>query len=184
MQIRAHGRGRPVAAQHRTLEGSGQAGIDPVSGEEQPRNCRRRRRAGRLARREGKGRPPFTYDDGSPDRAEIAAAVARFGNRVTLVEQANLGAAAARNRGMTATSAEFIALLDADDEWFPAFLEEQLAALTAHPHVDLIYCDGLITGQTGLAGQRLKNWNGKFYYTLKYSLTVAILGLIVASALR
>jgi len=102
-------------------------------------------------------RPPdeiIVVDDGSPDRAEIAAAVARFGNRVTLVEQANLGAAAARNRGMTATNAEFIALLDADDEWFPAFLEEQLAALTAHPHVDLIYCDGLITGQTGLAGQR------------------------------
>src|SRR6186713_2221545 len=77
-------------------------------------------------------RPPdevIVVDDGSPDRAEIAAAVARFGNRVTLVEQANLGAAAARNRGMTATNAEFIALLDADDEWFPAFLEEQLAAL-------------------------------------------------------
>jgi beta-hydroxylase len=35
-----------------------------------------------------------------------------------------------------------------------------------------------------LAGQRVKNWNRKFYYTLKYSLTLAILGLIVASALR
>ena len=32
--------------------------------------------------------------------------------------------------------------------------------------------------------QRVKKWNRKVYYTLKYSLTIAILGLIVASALR
>jgi beta-hydroxylase len=35
-----------------------------------------------------------------------------------------------------------------------------------------------------LAGQRVKKWNRKVYYTLKYSLTLAVLGLIVASALR
>jgi len=96
----------------------------------------------------------IVVNDGSPNRAEVVATVASFGDRVTLVEQPNLGAAAARNRGMAATDAEFVALLDADDEWFPTFLEEQLAALTSQPHVDLIYCDGLITGRTGLAGQR------------------------------
>ena len=35
-----------------------------------------------------------------------------------------------------------------------------------------------------LAGQRVKEWNRKVYYALKYSLTFAFLGLIVASALR
>jgi beta-hydroxylase len=35
-----------------------------------------------------------------------------------------------------------------------------------------------------LAGQRIKQWNRKVYYALKYSLTFAVLGLIVASALR
>jgi beta-hydroxylase len=33
-------------------------------------------------------------------------------------------------------------------------------------------------------GQRVKKWNRKVYYALKYSLTAVILGLIVASALR
>ena len=35
-----------------------------------------------------------------------------------------------------------------------------------------------------LAGRRVKQWNRKVYYTLKYSLTLAVLGLIVVSALR
>jgi beta-hydroxylase len=35
-----------------------------------------------------------------------------------------------------------------------------------------------------LAGRRVKEWNRNVYYTLKYSLTAVVLGLIVASALR
>jgi beta-hydroxylase len=34
------------------------------------------------------------------------------------------------------------------------------------------------------AGRRVKQWNRKVYYALKYSLTAVILGLIVASAWR
>jgi beta-hydroxylase len=35
-----------------------------------------------------------------------------------------------------------------------------------------------------LASRRVKEWNRKVYYALKYSLTAVVLGLIVASALR
>jgi beta-hydroxylase len=35
-----------------------------------------------------------------------------------------------------------------------------------------------------LASRRVKDWNRKVYYALKYSLTAVVLGLIVASALR
>jgi beta-hydroxylase len=35
-----------------------------------------------------------------------------------------------------------------------------------------------------LASRRVKEWNRKVYYTLKYSLTALILSLIVVSALR
>jgi len=35
-----------------------------------------------------------------------------------------------------------------------------------------------------LASRRVKQWNRKVYYALKYSLTIAVVGLIVASAFR
>ena len=54
----------------------------------------------------------IVVDDGSPDRAEVARAIEPFGDRITVIRQPNLGAAAARNRGLRATTAEFVALLD------------------------------------------------------------------------
>jgi beta-hydroxylase len=33
-------------------------------------------------------------------------------------------------------------------------------------------------------GRRIKEWNRKVYYALKYTLTLAVFGLLVASALR
>ena len=35
-----------------------------------------------------------------------------------------------------------------------------------------------------LASRKLKEWNRSVYYTLKYTLTVAVVGLIVVSAFR
>ena len=95
----------------------------------------------------------IVVDDGSPDRAHIEGTVRPYGARVTLIQQPNLGAAAARNRGIAATDAEFVALLDADDVWLPDFLREQMAMFAADPTLDLTYSDGLITGETLLAGQ-------------------------------
>jgi beta-hydroxylase len=34
-----------------------------------------------------------------------------------------------------------------------------------------------------LAGRRIKQWNRKVYYALKYTLTLAVLGFMIASAL-
>ncbi len=38
--------------------------------------------------------------------------------------------------------------------------------------------------QIHLYGRRVKQWNRKVYYALKYTLTIAVLGLIIASALK
>ncbi len=81
----------------------------------------------------------LVVDDGSPD--DLAAALAPYGKRVTLVRQPNGGAASARNLGIERARGDFIAFLDADDYWEPEKLEWQLAVFERHPEL------GLVAGQ-------------------------------------
>lgn len=69
-------------------------------------------------------------DDGSTDgSANIAQSFAD--ERIRVFKQKNAGVAAARNRGIDTANGEFIALLDADDEWKHDFLSTQFN-LTQH----------------------------------------------------
>jgi len=65
-------------------------------------------------------------DDGSTDDTE--SVVRRFAPRVAYRRQDNTGARAARNAGIDATTAPWVAFLDADDWWEPDALERLLAA--------------------------------------------------------
>lgn len=75
-------------------------------------------------------------DDGSEDATFAAAQawsdrLAVRGIALVVLRQPNLGAGAARNRCLEAATGEFVAFLDADDEWLPTKLERSLAQLTA-----------------------------------------------------
>jgi glycosyltransferase involved in cell wall biosynthesis len=83
-------------------------------------------------------REVIIIDDGSTDDA--AAALTRFGDRVRVVRQENLGVAAARNRGAWETAGDLIAFLDADDEWLPEKLERQVALFEGEPSLGLVHC--------------------------------------------
>ena len=66
-------------------------------------------------------------DDGSD---EALAWVAYRDPRIRLLRQSNAGVAAARNRGIEATTGQLVAFCDHDDEWLPAKLERQVAAFS------------------------------------------------------
>lgn len=82
-------------------------------------------------------------DDGSTD--DIATVVEGYGSVVKLIRQANAGASVARNTGINATTSEWIAFLDSDDEWLPEKLELQIELLERNPRLvwttaNFIYC--------------------------------------------
>jgi hypothetical protein len=67
----------------------------------------------------------IVVNDGSTD--EGAQIVAAYDDpRIRLLSQENLGPGAARNRGIAEARGEFVAFLDADDEWLPEYLTEAL----------------------------------------------------------
>jgi O-antigen/teichoic acid export membrane protein/GT2 family glycosyltransferase len=95
----------------------------------------------------------IVVNDGSPDAVQLEQALAPYRERVVYVEQPNAGPSAARNVAIGRARGEFLAFLDADDYWEPQFLAQQLAFLEQNPEVDLVYCDGLLVGDSTLAGR-------------------------------
>lgn len=75
-------------------------------------------------------------DDGSSD--DTPAVIAALGDRVVPVRRPNGGPAAARNTGLALATGEFVAFLDADDEWPAGKLEHQVAVLEADSALDVV----------------------------------------------
>lgn len=80
-------------------------------------------------------------DDGSSDATcEVMESYLRRPdtNHVQYIRQANSGPSAARNRGVAATSAQWIAFLDADDWYYAGRLAAHAHLITANPDLDFV----------------------------------------------
>jgi glycosyltransferase involved in cell wall biosynthesis len=76
---------------------------------------------------------PIIVDDGSTD--DLDRALAPFGGRVLCIRHPrNKGAAAARNSGIAAATADHVAFLDSDDVWLPGKITAQIAFMEQHRH--------------------------------------------------
>jgi glycosyltransferase involved in cell wall biosynthesis len=79
-------------------------------------------------------------DDGSTDNtAEIATRYSQKDSRIKLLSQKNQGAAIARNTGMLIAKGEYIAFLDADDQWLPNKLAVHLEHFNRCPNLGISF---------------------------------------------
>lgn len=74
----------------------------------------------------------IVVDDGSTD-GSFERAQAHRDSRFRVLRQANAGPGAARNRGLGGARGEYVAFLDADDEWRADFLSAAIARLDGAP---------------------------------------------------
>jgi teichuronic acid biosynthesis glycosyltransferase TuaG len=91
----------------------------------------------------------IVVDDSSTD--DSPSVVRGFGSAVRYLHQENAGPAAARNRGIAAANGEYIAFLDADDEWLPNKVETQVNLLEeSGADLGLVHSESLniVEGQT------------------------------------
>jgi glycosyltransferase involved in cell wall biosynthesis len=87
-------------------------------------------------------------NDGSTDGSEKV--VEQYSDpRIRLVNQANAGASVARNRGIAETRADFIAFLDADDEWLPVHLETISRLSRSYPDCGLYATGSMVHRSDG-----------------------------------
>jgi len=77
-------------------------------------------------------------NDGSADGT--AGVIARYGDRVRVLTQANSGVSVARNRGVAMSTGQLLCFLDADDHLDARKFAMQAAALEADPQLDLCDC--------------------------------------------
>ncbi len=81
----------------------------------------------------------IVVNDGSTDNtAEILSS---FADRVTVLSQANAGAAAARNAGFAVSHGEYVFFCDADVQPKPYIISRLVQTLSAHPEAAYCYCN-------------------------------------------
>ncbi|HTH95821.1 MAG TPA: glycosyltransferase family A protein [Stellaceae bacterium] len=104
-------------------------------------------------------------DDGSSDGTLDLLRAQPYAGRLKLVQRQNGGGPAARNSGIEAASADWIAFLDSDDAWAPDKLRLQLDRLKfMGPEYGACYCGSVERLETGeVQGKSRVSAEGSIY---------------------
>jgi glycosyltransferase involved in cell wall biosynthesis len=94
----------------------------------------------------------IVVDDGSSDGSEE---LARSFPGVRCLRQESAGQASALNAGVTASTGDFLAFLDADDRWLPDKLQLQLAAFSSEPELEIVFGHARQFFEPGVTSTRL-----------------------------
>jgi glycosyltransferase involved in cell wall biosynthesis len=81
----------------------------------------------------------IVVDDGSTDDTKVR--LAEWLDRIRYIHQLNGGPAKARNRGIKEARGDFLAFLDADDQWLPEKLCKQWECFQANSDAGLVHTD-------------------------------------------
>jgi glycosyltransferase involved in cell wall biosynthesis len=84
----------------------------------------------------------IVIDDGSSDGTGAAIHETRRGNLRLIRLEENRGEGGAMNAGIQQAQTDYIAFLDADDEWLDDKLLTQIPILESHPEMSFIACGG------------------------------------------
>jgi glycosyltransferase involved in cell wall biosynthesis len=78
-------------------------------------------------------------NDGSTDRSLEVIEQFKKNDKVKIVDQENQGVSVARNNGVINAQYDYVAFLDADDEWEPTYLEKMKEVVSKFPNAGM-YC--------------------------------------------
>lgn len=115
----------------------------------------------------------IVVDDGSTD--DTSRVLSQYEDRISIIYQPNMGAAAARNAGIRAAKGEYIAFIDSDDLWAPKHLAKHVETLDMNIECAMTYnvaqyvtykqeADAFVLDRCEVA----KKMNGMIYPSLLY----------------
>ena len=89
----------------------------------------------------------IAIDNNSTDASREV--LARYADRIKILQEPRRGPSATRNTGVRASSGEYLAFLDADDWWRPTMLARTVELLDHDPDCALVYTDLALVDSIG-----------------------------------
>src|SRR5579863_1809167 len=99
-------------------------------------------------------------NDGCPDTENLERALQPYRDEIRYLKSGHWASiSGSRNTGIMASSARYVAFIDADDVWESNYLQVLVGILEQDPSIDLIYPDARYFGETTWIGKTFMDMN-------------------------